>query len=121
MRLWPDHRPRAFGRKIVLADVHTREIGSDADVGAIVHDQRDSVVEHMPDFAGMGQHLARRADFVAILNERRAAGGKIARVVDHRGRGAQRRSKAGDIKDGVKLGKIHLGDFVTKPIHHREH
>jgi len=37
--LWTNNLPSAFGREIVLADVYAFEIGCQAEVGTIIHDQ----------------------------------------------------------------------------------
>ena len=99
-----DHRTRAFGRKIVLADMHAFESGGDADIGTVVHDQSHAVAQRQAEFAGMAQHLACRADLVAILNESCAAGGELAGVVDDSSRGTQGRGEAGNINDSVEPG-----------------
>ena len=99
-----DHGTRSFGRKIVLADMYAFEFGSDADVGAVVHDQRHAFAERVAKLASMAQHLARGANLVAILNEGRTAGGEFPGIVHDGTRGAQRRSKTGNINDGVELG-----------------
>ncbi len=79
-----------------------------ANVGAVVHDQRDPVAQRTPQFARMAQHLARVAHLVAVLNQSGAAVGQIAGVLHNGGGGAQGSGKAGNIDDGVQLRKIHI-------------
>ena len=92
------------GDKIVLADMHSVVIGGNADVGAVVHDQSDAFAQRTPEFASVAQHFARGADLVAILNESGASSGDFAGILHDGSSGAQRRSKTGNINDGVELG-----------------
>jgi hypothetical protein len=78
-----DHFSRALRRQIVLANVHALQLSRDANIRAVIHDQDDVVRQSAADFTSMVQHLARRANLVAILNEGRAAGCEIARVVNN--------------------------------------
>ncbi len=104
MRLGADHGARAFRRQVFLANVHALVTGSDADVGAIVHDQGHAIAQHAANFAGMAKHLARITHLVAILQPSHAAGGKFTSVVDDGSESAQRRRETGDVEDGVQLG-----------------
>ncbi len=104
MLLVADHRACALRRQVILPDVDAVEIGSHADVGAIVHDQGHIIAQRAADLARVGQHLAGGAHLISVLQQGHASGGEVAGIV-HNGRGgAQRRREAGHIQDGVKLG-----------------
>src|SRR5581483_3826080 len=109
-----DNEACPLGREVVLADVDAVISGSQTDVGSIVHDQAYVLSQGAPKLAGVAEHLARAAYLVAVLDEGCAPSEQIARVL-HDGRGsAQRRRKAGDIDDGVQLGKFH-GELPISP------
>ena len=79
-----DDRARAFGRKVVLPDMDAVVTGGHANVGAVVHDQRDCRRRAARRSSRAWLSISRRAaDLIAVLNERRAAGGQVARIIHH--------------------------------------
>ncbi len=101
--------------------MHALVASGDAEVGAVVHDQRYLVAQRLADVAGMAQHLARVAGFVAILEQRHAPRSQVARIIHDSSGGAERRGETGDIEDGVEPGKVHVrNDFTTETQRHRE-
>ena len=108
MLLVANHRACALRRQVVLADVYAVEIGSNADVGAIVHDQGHAIAQRTANLARVAQHLARGAHLVSILQQGHASGGEVACIVHDGSGGAQRRREAGHVEDGVKLGQSKL-------------
>ena len=99
-----NHGAGTVCRQVVLPNMHTLVTGGDADVGAIVHDEGDVIAEDSAQFAGMAEHLAGVAYFVAILQQGHASGHEVTGIVRNGRGGAQRRREKSDVEDGVQLG-----------------
>jgi len=84
-----------------LADVQAVEIGGQADIGAVIHDELDACAEARSQFASVAEHLASIVGLVAILQQGAAGGGKFL------GRAEQFASvgKAGSVKNRIQAWK----------------
>jgi hypothetical protein len=86
--------------------MHPIIVSSEAQVGPIVHDERDIPSQDTANFTRMAQHPARIAIFVAILEKRHSPGGQVHSEISHCRRCATSRREAGHVEDGIKPGQL---------------
>jgi hypothetical protein len=80
-----------------LPDVHAIETRSDAEVGAVVHDERHARSQPRSKFAGFVEHAPSVARFVAVLQQGTPSRGEFFSGGEHSG-GIR---KTAWIEDGV--------------------
>src|ERR1700746_436189 len=78
------------------------EAGSQAKVGAVIHDQLCPALQRTPQFPALTEHRTRMARLVAVLNERSSPLQELTRKMDNGDCGIGGRGEALRVNDGIE-------------------